>query len=433
MPRFVDVADLVAPFCDAPTKGALRLTCRGVKVCAIARLCARPLLAIRSRPFTTPAAPLKLHNHRCCCYMQRDVDVYIRILVLRSNAPETPSTTIFDSARFVRTLRIFRLPESVDEWLPNVVGADLPHLVSLGISDDVMEHRLILSDIVKMTTVGRFPSLRHLDLSNSWMDAWSVAQLASGAWPELRSLNLSGTVAAGHPVALRAIAGAAWPRLEELNLEGALIRDGIELARARWPMLKVLNLSQGAGDDFVLRAIAEHADWPLLRELDLSHNSGLTADGMSSLVRARLPKLEVLWLACNFESEAPSDWAEHLADARWPKLRVLDLSTTSLSGMDWVVHARFPELRTLILADNRLTGKDVASIIMRPVAPKLEELDVAFNLLDSAAALLLAAAVYRGRWPQLKHLGVRGNPLGTTGRLLMACVSAPMSPVLIHA
>ena len=184
--------------------------------------------------------------------------------------------------------------------------------------------------------------------------------LASGTWPTLTSLDLSGLdfttqSSIGSRSCIGELCKGNWPALAVLNLSHAqLDRAAIYcLTEVKLPKLETLDLSWTWMDDDTAVQL-QRAQWPGLQHLSLRFNL-LRAPAVAAFTSS-WPMLKSLNLRSNFIDSIAT---EHLAKGQWPMLEHLDLRTNRTDV--WKLGAGlWPQLRTIAL-DVESLGSEGAS------------------------------------------------------------------------
>ena len=201
------------------------------------------------------------------------------------------------------------------------------------------------------------------------------------------------------------------------------------LTNGNWPRLQRLNIKYRAKLEMAAIRQLSKASWSSLTSLDLSRNS-LSTDAISQLVLGKWPALKRLNLSCNRLDSAA---IALLTQAEWP-LEELQLSDNRIGveAMEELIQGRWPKLSQLTLRWNKLNSQTVA--ILAEANWPLRYLDLGQNPLDANAMAHLG----RGRWPNLATLIWAGNclaPAETIGELCKAAwphlVSLNLSKVLL--
>ncbi|KAH9579940.1 Leucine-rich repeat [Trypanosoma melophagium] len=167
--------------------------------------------------------------------------------------------------------------------------------------------------------------------------------------------------------------------------------------------------------------VSDHA---LVRSLDLSGNN-ISAESLIDMVDkhiSRMINLEELDLKDN---RMGPRGAEHLCKAlmqHCPKLRYLDLNENSILD-ESLLHVAYllqeSRIESLFLVSNHLTPRGLPTLCDGVVSSNyVRELQLAFNLLGDAGAVLLAKALRDH--PTLRSLDISDNGVGDAGAVAVA-------------
>ena len=224
-----------------------------------------------------------------------------------------------------------------------------------------------------------WPQLTSVNLSGTDITAAAMAELAKGQWPALRSLDVSATQRCLEDSFVPELAKGPWTALQHLTLGNVCLGVGAaqRLQSAHLPHWTELDLShslalpssvfvqQGVGlgkfrpvrpIDMVdgelekeecvakCRHIAA-GKWLQLANLNLGLNQ-LTAGAMTELAKGNWPALQKLDLSANNQLPASAGFVEQLALSAWTALQELDLRNTGAwsADMQWLQRAMWPQL-----------------------------------------------------------------------------------------
>ncbi len=292
-------------------------------------------------------------------------------------------------------------------------------------------------------TKGGWSQLRCLDLSKGCMTAASHAQLSKGAWPLLQNL----TLASGRTFNDRSSCSehvfrqfkGKWPLLESLtvsehrldvaqvtaltDIDWPLLQifciepfhDAIPaLMKGNWPELK--HLSIGHGLDYRGLRCWSNLPWSTLQRLQLTFCQ-VSPNSIHSLVQAHLPQLQefsfvyVFWKS---EGEDSEDCFAMLAQAKWPLLSKLELTSMSASheGIRHLVTGQWPKLQTVILKHFDITDEDL------PLLVQADWSNVQHLILIGPFQHMEVLYMFMDKWPALQTLELGVATHQTTNALM---------------
>ena len=249
---------------------------------------------------------------------------------------------------------------------------------------DLSSNNLGAEAMARLTQLG-WSFLSGLELhDNPDMDAKALRKLASGSWPLLQGLSISGCFTLNHFVKEGA---SAWPRLESVYLDCNYSPQAISFAGTWRNMQNVKVKTRYPTSMYIairpkpLKMEMSGAAWRNLQSLDLSY-SHLGGQGFAQL-----------------------------ALGEWPLLRELDVSHLDITGDDFMdddyagfASGNWPQLTHLCLADNEMED-DFAAALTNAVWPELQILDLSYNCIGASGS----AALARGNWPKMEHLCLHEN------------------------
>lgn len=242
-----------------------------------------------------------------------------------------------------------------------------------------LQSSAILEALIEHDGAGNFtqPSLR------SSVIRQEVHKLVSGI--SLASLSEQNIPLHQH---FRVLASGTWPNLASLDLSG----------------LSLTTNSSFALSDCI--AQLRNVNWPALRVLNLSR-AQLDANAIQCLTEVNLPHLETLVLNWNWLDDKA---AMQLPRAYWPGLQLLSLRFNLLHApaVAALTTSSWPRLKSLNLRSNFI-GSKATTQLTQGQWPMLEHLDLRSN---SGIDVL---KLREGLWPQLKIIAVDSNVLGSEG------------------
>ncbi|KAL3147080.1 hypothetical protein ABBQ38_015042 [Trebouxia sp. C0009 RCD-2024] len=305
-------------------------------------------------------------------------------------------------------------------------------LVSLTLSNCGLEP----STISKLAA-GYWPMLQHLSFRNNSLSTAAIKAMAGGQWPRLEHLDLSSIKLNAEGIA--ELIQLSWSRLSGLELQGNPDIDAKAfrmLASGVWPCLKGLAIS----GSFTLNYFVRQAASPLrlLESVYLNCNyspqavnfAGAWQNMQSMRIKTRCPtsayiailpkplKLELKGAAwCNLQSldlsysHLGGQGIAQLALGDWPWLCQLDVSHLEFTEEDYIpddyaglASGRWPQLTYLCLADNAMYDEYAAELTVANW-PKLRVLDLSHNCIGVTGS----AALDQGNWPEMEHLCLHEN------------------------
>jgi uncharacterized protein (TIGR02996 family) len=299
-----------------------------------------------------------------------------------------------------------------------LAGSDL--LANLRELDLSHNHELANAGAVALARSGRLEKLEKLNLCGCGLTSRGVRDLARGALPALRRLDLSQNGL--NDQALRALASASYlSQLTELRLgypdAGA---EGIRaLAEADLTSLRLLQIAMEF-DPSSAEALAAFCSCPQLKALVLYGPDGRVGQVLTAFAGARVAApLTELHLS---QADIGDRGAQLLAGSpALPRLRILELWGNKIgpAGAKALgTSAHLKELRKLRLSFNQLGDEGVAELVSSPSPPPLIWLDLQSNGIgdDGVRALVNAS----DRLPGLSHLNLSSNRVSDDGVVLLA-------------
>ena len=222
------------------------------------------------------------------------------------------------------------------------------------------------------------------------LDAKALQTLASGFWPYLTGLGISGCFTLNHFVV---VAASALCLLDSVYLDCDYSPPHAISFAGAWRNMRHLNIKTRHPTSTYFTILPHPvklglggADWRKLQSLDLSY-SHLGGQGFSQLALGdwpQLSRLDVGHLELTKDEFVPEEYAD-FATGKWPQLTYLCLSDT---GVD----------------------DDCAAELVVADWPKLQVLDLSYNHIDATGSAALAG----GNWPNMEHLCLYGNELECT-------------------
>ena len=293
------------------------------------------------------------------------------------------------------SLRVLRVGDCGGEGggLKALASSAWPQLESL----DLSENRLSSKEMASFSLLSA-PQLRELDLSGNRFGVVGCGHLA--AWcgeGEISELRLDGCEIEDEGAL--ALASASLPALRRLGLQGCEIGEKGAVALAGAPWWQGLSLVEvgfnplgEAGAGALLSGEGEKA-WVSLSLAGL----GMQGQAIQSLVHARMPKLIELSLAGSALTERD---LEAIAQASWSRqLEQLDLSSTGFSdamAMQIEHLGAFARLNQLFLGEHELSAKGIQAIARSPSLASLHLLDLGERPLANKAQEAIFSLLQRG-------------------------------------
>ncbi len=267
------------------------------------------------------------------------------------------------------------------------------HVTKISCAMDCHDVRVLTTDI--------WPRLTHLELNHSrTLDLQSISLLAKATHRQLQSLSLSYSEIDSHLA--EALLSVAYPNLKSLHLSGnSLTTSMTYLADAHMPLLEELELHDSRLGIKSMVALSK-GSWLQLRTLILSRNS-ISAAGIHYLAEAYWPRLETI----NLDETGlnVSGMAMLLCCCKWPCLQTLGLNRNHLYHMEELSDSnQCLLLKHLYLAESHV-GPDSLRPLSQPRWCQLESIDLSKNRLYGISELV------RASWPALKVIRLDDNPL----------------------
>ena len=298
---------------------------------------------------------------------------------------------------------VHHVPQFLEHLPPIALAQLLASCVSL--RKHVHEHVTKISYAmnchdVRVLITGVWPRLTHLELKHSkTLDVQSVSLLAKATHHQLQSLSLSYSEI--DSCLAEVLLSVAYPNLKSLHLSGNSLTTSM--------------------------TYLADAHLPLVEELEL-HDSKLGIQSMAALSKGSWLQLKTLVLSCN---GIPAAGTQYLAEAYWPRLETINLDETGLEvpGMAMLLGCKWPCLQTLSLNRNflyhieelpdssqcsllkhlHLAESHVGPYSLLPLTKpswcQLETIDLSENRLYDISELVQAS------WPALKEIRLDDNPL----------------------
>ena len=273
------------------------------------------------------------------------------------------------------------------------------HVTSITITQ--LRHNDTQSQVeeLQLLVSGRWPCLQRLKIEHRKKLDTEVIRQRSQALPnKTASLDLSMNFLAVD--AMSQLVLGKWPALKHLDLShNNLDTDAIALlTQADW-QLEVLQLCDNRIDVEAVKLLTT-AQWPL-RQLDLGHNK-LDDSALSHLCSGRWPELQTLVLTRNY-LHANAQFCQ----TDWPNLVSVNLSNCLLFKADiaGLREAHWPNLLTLNLSYNVLDEVSMTHMV-KGIWPELKCVYLVNSFLNDAAIKVLS----RNCWHKLEYLGLHLNP-----------------------
>jgi hypothetical protein len=277
---------------------------------------------------------------------------------------------------------------------------------------------------LKAMASSAWPQLESLDLSENRLSSKEMAILSSLSAPQLRELDLSGNrfgaAGSGHLVAW-----CGGGDIEDLRLDGCEIGDegALALASAPFPALRRLGLQGCAVGEKGAVALAGASWWRGLSLIEVGFNPlgemgatallsgegekawnslslaglGMRGQAIQALVASRMPRLIEISLAGNPLTEHEM---EAIAQASWSsQLEQLDLTGTGFSdamAMQMEHLGAFVRLNQLFLAEHDLSARGIQAIARASSLALLHLLDLGERPLGSKAQEAIFSLLQRG-------------------------------------
>jgi hypothetical protein len=258
-----------------------------------------------------------------------------------------------------------------------------------------------------LAAFAKLPRLESLDLRFGYPDAMKALGSARG-FQSLASLALW-VIPNRTTTHLARLAKGTFPRLAELTLYSLRPGQLLPLLKAPWlPQLRVLNLPNSALTDKSLVALAKSGAAANLRILRLGGGSFGRTGLLALADGARFPNLTTLELEPTYPRPGdPDDLAAFAAQLSLPRLRHLKLDGWGLGdagAQALAANRSLANLTRLSVARCQIGDRGFGALARSPHLQQLIELDVSYNKLRRAAALLNAA-----RLPRLATAWLAGN------------------------
>ncbi|KAL3135728.1 hypothetical protein ABBQ38_006196 [Trebouxia sp. C0009 RCD-2024] len=291
------------------------------------------------------------------------------------------------------------------------------------------------SSIISKLAAGDWPVLKHLSFSNNKLSTTGIKAMAGGNWPRLEHLDLSSNKL--NAEAITHLTRLGWSRLSGLELHDNPDMDAKALRRLAsgpWPLLKGLGIS----GQFSLSYLVTEAAfaWPLLDSVYLACDgppqavdfAGVWQNMRNMQIKTQCPSwmpsfsmpvmlelIEADWrylqsLDLSY-SHLGSEGLSQLFLGKWPLLSQLDVSHLRLARADFrpsnykgLACGTWPQLTHLCLSHNWMDD-DCAAELVNADWPKLQTLDLSYNDIGATGSASLA----QGDWPAMEHLCLHGN------------------------
>ncbi len=336
-----------------------------------------------------------------------------------------PDWVTIDAQRFIDDgEHLFRVAPLRQVWFRNVAGltdelAACPHLARLE-AIDLDDNRLDDSELAEILRSPHLGRIWGLNLSANRVGIASLGALATAAFAgTLRALGLRSAVS--DPAAMHALAPIELPRLRHLDLAANAIRDeiGVLTGSQLLSRIRTLDLSGNLLGGAPLATLAAASSVARLRHLFLNMNQ---VDDPSPLASSpQLHRLARLDLADNLLDDGRTHALSVGTGLRGVRTLILRSNFISDGGAGALAASRSLRLSFLDLSNNRIGPSGVVRLAKR----RLHRLDLgnarddpdARNAVDDEGAEAIAQSK---RMSQLSVLRLDGTQIGDRGAAAIA-------------
>jgi len=266
---------------------------------------------------------------------------------------------------------------------------------------NLMQNKITLKEVEVIVEKSNWPQLKYLDLSDNEINDEGIETLSRGNWPLIESLQLVNIYITKKGL-LSFLLKTNWYNLKEINRNQGQKYFAESLLRKNWHQLEKLDLSNSKLTEKEIELIVERSNWPQLKHIILSNNSEiLISKGLEAIVKmTQWTNLKHLNLSDNLQIN--DNVLEVLAQAKWPLLETLDLTSTRVTkkgSFNFLFNPNWPNLKQIDFdcAPRRL---------FRRYWPELEKLDLSYSKFTPKEIELL---VEKSNWPRLEYLDLSGN------------------------